>query len=221
MTHVIVPDTLILNTSSINALLGTVAGPVVTVQNTSYFTVSVSVLPLPDTLVVAYQATLIDTVRPNQQITQTINTEYTSTSAVFRLIGRLHNSLASGWTTAQTLLQMKMTAVVAYVDRTDVVETPETPLVLTNIAEAVAYRARVTMPETMSDAVVSVVLPAGVIYCNATVIFIGSSIQNSALTVGQVIAANTSQITYFNFGTINLIPDNVVDANDEIIVEVC
>ena len=170
-------------------------------------------------LKVRYQAVVIDTVYPNEVITQNIYTEYTSVPSGFRLTGRDHDS-TNGWATSFTDIIIKLPAIVASVYYTDLPETPDTPIEDVNIGELIYYRATVTMPETLANSFITINLPSGIDYCSASVIAIGANIINSALSVGQTVSNSTSQKVVFTFGSIENVADNTVDLNDVIVVQV-
>ena len=216
------PSTLVLQPATINAALGTLSAstPIVSVVNASYFMIYFDeMLVNGEYLKVQYQAIVIDTVYPNEVITQNIYTEYTSVPSGFRLTGRDHTS-SNGWATSFTDIVIKLPAIVASVYYTDLPETPDTPIEEVNIGELVYYRATVTMPETLANSFITVTLPTGIDYCSASVIAIGAKIINSALSVGQSVSNSTSQIVVFTFGSIENVADNTVDVNDVIVVQV-
>jgi hypothetical protein len=128
--------------------------------------------------------------------------------------------VANGWATNSCLLRIKIPIISVSVYATDIAETPEIPVTDVNIAEVITYRVLVTMPEVLSAASIDVTLPAGIIYRNASVVYVGSTIQNSQLTAGQLVSSVSSQLVTFTFGTVNLIPDNVVNNEDTFLVEV-
>ena len=208
--------------ATINAALGTLSAsnPIVTVVNSSYFTVYFDeMLVNGEYLEVQYQAVVIDTVYPNEVITKNIYTEYTSVPSGFRLIGRDHDS-TNGWATSFSDIIIKLPAIVASVYYTDLPETPDTPIEDVNIGELIYYRATVTMPETLANSFITINLPSGIDYCSASVIAIGANIINSALSVGQTVSNSTSQKVVFTFGSIENVADNTVDLNDVIVVQV-
>ena len=168
----------------------------------------------------SYQVQLIPDVHPDQTITQDIYTEYTSTPAGFRLIGRDHNS-TNGWAANFVTLTVKIPTIQFVVYATDIQETPVFPSVLVNIGEIVTYRATIWFPESQCLAVVTIALPDGIIYESASVISIGPTIQNSALAAGQTVTTLNPQLVTFNFSTINLVPPNNLDLGDSIVVEAC
>ena len=218
------PNSLILQPATIVTNLGTLSSsvPVVDVVNSTYFTVFFELMRLNGEVMTAqYQAILIDKVRPNEVITQNVYTEYTSTPTGFKLPGRFHNSPATAWASNLITMTVKLPTIVTNVDRTDIVETSESPIVLLNVGEVVVYRTRVVFPETQSDAVIVVTLPTGIIFQSASVISIGSTIQNSDIPEGGNVGTANVQVVTFNFGTIDLVADNAVDDGDAIVVEVC
>jgi hypothetical protein len=203
-----------------------VSVPIVSVVNASYFTVYFDQMNTGNqVLQVQYQVVIIDKIRPNQTVTQNVYTEYASTPVGFRLNGRYHNSTTVwGWPSNTSELIMKLPTISLYVDRTDIWEVPTSPNCFLNIGELFAYRALVLFPISQSDAVVTMTFPSGIEYRDASVINIGTAIQNSALTINQVVSSSNLQAVTFNFGTIDLlptVPNTLTVVRDSVLVEVC
>ena len=211
------PSTILTNLGTLTASV-----PVVTVINSTYFTVSTQLMLVNGQyLKVQYKAYLGNgTVHPNQTIAVSVATSYTSTPLGFYLPGRYHNSTATGWVTSLASFVTKIPTISTYIYYTDIPETPMTPSVVVNIGELIWYRVLVQFPESTSTASINVTLPTGIIYQAATISYIGSKILNSALAVGQSINSVNSQLVQFYFGTIDLYADNIVDNRSSVIVQV-
>jgi hypothetical protein len=225
LTHVHVIPECILHPETINISLGSLSEslPVLEVINSSYFTVFFERMnPGDQTLVFSYETTVVDSVRPKQTLTQTVETEWTSVgsnyTALTGLVGRFHNGTDILRSTAKSSHSMAIhvPGISLELFNTSIAETTGA---FVNIHEAVVYRATLFLPEGHQNPSVSVTLPTGLSFITASVVAIGDSISNANLTSGDTLSTSTNEVV-FNFGELQNIPDNVNNTDDQIIVEV-
>ena len=93
---------------------------------------------------------------------------------------------------------------------------PQTLANVVNIGENATHALTVTLPAGVMTLSVTVLLPTGVVALNASVLSVGSQITPGMKLVN---SSNVAQVT-FSFGTCVNVPDGVVNAADNIVLQV-
>lgn len=203
-------------------LLSDLAG----VQN---FTVSWTNLDsAADVLVITYSGIVIDTIRPNQVLPQPVTTEYSTMpegddrqDSDARFYVGADGDYA--WAAGSCDVAMHVPTVTIELISTSLADTTANTLA---VAETSVHRVTLWLPESESQFNSGLLYTPGMGCRNVTVTFIGASIVNSMLTVGDRIectnygSTNPRGDTTLAFGEIWNVPDNVNDVNDMIAFEV-
>ena len=212
---------MILNGSSINATFGTMnESPIfITVLNMTTFTVSFEKFyNSSKTVVFKFFATLIQNVAPNQSITMPLSVQYTSTPTGDPLIGRFHfNTTSPAVATSSVAYNVKWHSIASF--QLYNTSLPETSGNQTNNGEVIFYRINVTLAETNANCSVVFTYPTNLVYRTSQILFIGSAINGTNLTVGSAATIN-GQTANFNFGLISNMADNNVTVDDMIFFEI-
>jgi fimbrial isopeptide formation D2 family protein/uncharacterized repeat protein (TIGR01451 family) len=173
----------------------------------------------PASLTLTYQARIVDAVRDGDVITNTVSLDYTS---------------APGTTPGERVYARQTDDAVVVVDfvvdLTKAITATSNPdtgsdrfdpaLPDVTVGETVTYRLVATLGEGTQRLVVTDLMPAGLEALSASVVSIGARISGSSLVVGSVGTITGDDIT-FDFGSaVTNAGDNLLDANDTIVMEV-
>ena len=93
---------------------------------------------------------------------------------------------------------------------------PQTLLNNVNIGENATHTITLTLPAGVMTMSVTVLFPTGVLARNASVVSIGAQITPASQVI---VLSNIAQVT-FSFGTCVNVPDGVVNAADNIVLQV-
>ena len=196
------------------------------------FTISYSTLALGEQVVVTYDATVVDDIRPGQSIPQPVYTTYSTMpdsdprsdadARVYDADGSTGSS--SGYPRAEGShdVVVKVAAIAISLDASSLVDTAGATLA---IAELVEHAVTITVPETETQLVATVTFAPGLGCRNAKVHAVGAAIANSILAVSDRVpcvynADSSTWSTVFDFGLIANVPDNANSANDKIVLKV-
>ena len=180
-----------------------------------------------DKVVVTFEATAIDKVHPNEFFYQWGKTSYASmpawdprqdVDARFHLDG----DLSYPWSTGRHLISVAPVTIASNLVATSLADTPTYYLA---IGETATYDVTLTLPESSTNLKTRFQLPKGFGCRNAYVKFIGSSVNDSALAVGQRLVcpppdSQGRRLIEFAFGQLRVVPDNVRNLNDTIVISV-
>lgn len=179
-----------------------------------------SLLDSAERLEFTYQALVRNLVRPEQVINNAVVVDYTSVGSSYPLPGRRHVTGDVNYLPATDSHNtvMERVAIVSALFSTSIVETPTNNV---NINEEVVYQITTTIPEVDADVTITVQLPVGVTYRNASVVSVGADITGAALISGQFVDALSPSTVQFVFGELRNVFDNDPETvGDQLVVQV-
>jgi uncharacterized repeat protein (TIGR01451 family) len=177
--------------------------------NATYFTIEINKLLLVDLIKISVPVEVEADARPGEELALGVVVDWTSIVPQGSVIGRASESaLIEATVTCKSLAG----AVDLTLDGTSLSDTATSAVV---VGEVVYFQSAVTLPELTMELTLTVTLPAGLAFVNASVYSIGGQISGSSLAAGETVSSSSagSKIV-FAFSEVS----NVAGADDDQIV---
>ncbi len=219
MVEDILPPEIALNTGSlVFQINGTGISPTVT-ATAGGFTATIPVLEPDDVLTVSYTGTLDAGVTPPESYVNTATVNYDSAPGD-NPNERDYPEISDDHRVATPPLLDKSIIDTSVDDTGDAQHDPTQEDV--NIGEVITYQLVITLPEIpMDDVTLTDTLDTGLEFISADIVAVGSEITGVTITDEPTVLGVAGQVLTFSFGALNnAYSDGVIDANDQIVIEV-